>query len=143
MVWHHNNKSANNLVRHVVDSHQWNFVEARWPKFAMEPRNVCLGMAIDGVNPFGDKRSTWSTWPMILINYNVRLWLSTKKHFMMLSLIILGPRLVISEHFDTYLELLVEDFKDVMGGWDQCAGCWVIQAGTNIQHVCHIIKDNA
>ncbi len=36
MVWHHNNQSVDSLVRHVIDSHQWNFVEAQCPKFAME-----------------------------------------------------------------------------------------------------------
>jgi hypothetical protein len=86
-------------------------VEAWWPKFAMEPQNVHLGMAINGVNPFGDKSFTYSIWLMILINYNVPPWLSTKKHFMMLSLIIPSPWSVIGEHFDTYLEPLVKDLK--------------------------------
>jgi hypothetical protein len=51
MVWHHNNQSVSGLVRHAANSHQWNFVKAQWPKFAMEPQNVRLGMATNGVNP--------------------------------------------------------------------------------------------
>ncbi len=76
-------------------------MEAQWPKFAMELQNVRVRMATGWVNPFGDKSSTWSTWPMILVNYNVPPWLSTKKHFMVLSLIIPSPQSVTSEHFDT------------------------------------------
>ncbi len=73
--------------------------------------------------PFGDKSSTWSTWPMILMNYNVLPWLSTKKHFTVLSLIIPSPQLMTSEHFDTYLEPLVKDLKML---WE---------VGINVQNV--------
>jgi hypothetical protein len=49
MVWHWNNQNQDGLVRHALDSHQWKFVDARWPTFAREPQNVWLGLTIDGV----------------------------------------------------------------------------------------------
>jgi len=58
---------------------------------------VRLGLAIDGVNPFVEKQSTWLTWLMLLMNYNIPLWLIMEKHFIMLSLIIHGLQCVINE----------------------------------------------
>ena len=79
--------------------------------FASEPRNIRLGLATDGVNPFLVKRSTWSTWPVLLMNYNLPPWMTTKKHFIMLSLIIPGKRSVTGENFDIYLQPLLEELK--------------------------------
>jgi hypothetical protein len=66
--------------------------------------------AIDRVNPFAEKGSTWSTYLVLLMNY-ILPWLTMKRHFIMLSLIILGPQYVIGEQFDTYFEPLVEELK--------------------------------
>ncbi len=35
----------------------WQHIDNTWPDFATGPRNVKLGLAIDGVNPFGDKNN--------------------------------------------------------------------------------------
>ncbi len=48
---------------------------------------------------------------MVLLNYNLPLWLTTKKHLVMLSLIILGEKLVTSENMDTFLEHLLEELQ--------------------------------
>ncbi len=66
---------------------------------------------MNGVNPFGVQRSNWSTWPMVMLNYNIPPWLTTQKHFVMLSLIISGPRFVMGEHFGVYLEPLLDELK--------------------------------
>jgi hypothetical protein len=76
-----------------------------------------LGLVINGLNPFGEKRSTWSTWPIVLLNYNIPPWLTTKKHFIMLSLIILGPKSITSNNIDIYLEPLVEELKELWETW--------------------------
>ncbi len=49
-----------------------------WPNFTMERRNVQLGLAMDGVNSFGIQRSNWSTWPVVMLNYNILPWLTIK-----------------------------------------------------------------
>ena len=43
------------------------------------------------------------------MNLNLPLWMTTKKHFIMLSLIIPGKKSVIGNNFDTYLEPLLEE----------------------------------
>ena len=112
MTWHSRHVSEDGVMRGAVDSHQWKFVNWRYhAEFAFEPRNLRLGLATDGVNPFSIKRSTWSTWPVLIMNYNLPPWMTTKKHFIMLSLIIPGKRSVTGENFDVYLQPLLEELQ--------------------------------
>jgi len=111
MTWHAQNKNIDGMVRHATKSKQWKFVDEKWLEFAMEPINVRLGLAIDGVNMFSEKQSTWSTWSVVLFNYNIPPWLTMKKHFIVLSLIILRPKFVKGENIDTYFKPLVEELK--------------------------------
>ena len=39
--------------------------------FAMDPRNVRLGLATDGFNPFGNMSIKYNVWPIILFSYNL------------------------------------------------------------------------
>jgi hypothetical protein len=77
MTWHAQNKNIDGMVRHAIDFFKWKFVHERWFEFAMEPRNVRLGLAIDGVNLFSEKQSTWSTWLVVLFNYTIPPWHTT------------------------------------------------------------------
>ncbi len=74
-----------------------------------------LRLFTHGLNPFGEKHSTWSLWLVLLVNYNILPWLTTKKHFMMLSLIILEPIVITCEQFDIFIEPLMEELKML---WD-------------------------
>ena len=112
MTWHQWHGSEDGVMRGACDSYQWKFVNWRWhDEFSFEPRNLRLGLATDGVNPFSIKRSNWSTWPVLILNYNLPPWMTTKKHFVMLSLIIPGKKSVTSEDFDVYLQPLLEELK--------------------------------
>ena len=117
MLWHAKNKSTDGLVRHPCDSkarrHVHEVVDA---SFGCEDRNIHLGLAADGVNPFKLQRCSWSTWPVMLLNYNLPPWLSTKKFFIMLALLIPGKQSVTSEFFDVYLEPLVEELVQLWKG---------------------------
>ena len=53
-------------MRHPVDGSSWKDFDIKYPNFSREPRNVRLGLAADGFNPFGNKSTTHSTWPVIL-----------------------------------------------------------------------------
>ena len=111
MTWHRRNRSEDGSMRQAADSPQWKALDDYDPDFAREDRNVRLGLATDGVNPFSIKRSTWSTWPVILSNYNVAPWMTTKKHWTILSLIIPGRASVTGDNFNTYLSPLVEELN--------------------------------
>jgi hypothetical protein len=77
----------------------------------MEPHNVRSRLAMNGVNPFKIQRFNWSTWLVVMLNYNIPPWLTTQKHFVMLSLIIPGPQSVMGEHFGVYLKPLLDELK--------------------------------
>ena len=62
---------------------------------------------MDGVNPFGLKSTAWSTWPVVLVNYNIPPWKAIKKGHVMLALLILGKHKV--KNMDVYLEPLIEE----------------------------------
>jgi hypothetical protein len=69
--WAYENKSTNIKVRHTADSKQWKHIDQTFPDFVVEPRNLQFGLPTNGVNPLSQMRSTWSTWPIMLINYNL------------------------------------------------------------------------
>ena len=121
MLLHAKNRSNREggdwLVRHPCDSKAWqHFHENVDPSFAEDPRHVHFALAADGVNPFKQNRSTWSTWPVLLLNYNLPPWLTTKKFFVMVALLIPGRESVTSEVFDVYLEPLLEELLELWGG---------------------------
>lgn len=58
------------MMRHPRDSQAWKTFDSLHPEFAADPRNVRLGLATDGFNPFGAMSISYSIWPVILIPYN-------------------------------------------------------------------------
>jgi hypothetical protein len=62
MLWHAKNKSTDGLIRHPCDSKAWKHVHQTVDcSFGLDDRNIHLGMAADGVNPFKLQRCTSST----------------------------------------------------------------------------------
>ena len=66
MDFHAKNRSWDNVLRMPVHGSALKSIEEKWPIFKEEPRNVRLSLAADGVNPFGELRSTYSVWPFFL-----------------------------------------------------------------------------
>ncbi|XP_071739703.1 uncharacterized protein [Rutidosis leptorrhynchoides] len=81
---------------------------------AKEPRNVRLGLASDGFNPFGNMSVSHSTWPVVLISYNLPPWLCMKKPFLFLTLLIPGPSAP-GNNIDVYMQPLIDELKEL---WD-------------------------
>ena len=84
----------------------WKLVDHMWLDFASKPRNLRLALSTDGINP----HKSHSCWLVILIIYNLPPWLCMKMKFMMLSLLISGPRKP-GKNIDVYLSPLVDDLK--------------------------------
>ena len=80
------------MLRHAADSLQWKKIDSLYPEFGSDLRNVRLGLAIDGMNPYENLSSKHSSWPVLLIIYNLLFWLCIKRKYMMLSMMISGPR---------------------------------------------------
>ncbi|XP_042432650.1 uncharacterized protein LOC122019228 [Zingiber officinale] len=112
LIWHSNHKSQDHMMRHPVDSVAWDTINHKWPDFASNPRNLRLGLATDGFNPFGDLSSRYSCWPVILVNYNLPPLMCMMKENLMLTLLIPGPKQP-GNDIDVYLEPLIEDLKEL------------------------------
>ena len=100
--WHASNKSSDGKVRHPVDSVTWKQMDAKYPTFAVEERNIRLGLSTDGFNPFSMQNSKYSCWPVLLVNYNLPPNLCMKKENIMLTRIIPGPQ-QLGNSIDVYL----------------------------------------
>ena len=115
MSWHQTERVQNeNFLSHPVDSLQWKKFDVEYPWFAEEPRNVRLGLATDGFNPFGNMSTSHSTWPVILMPYNLPPWKCMKDPYFMMTLLIPGPRSPGNE-LDVYLQPLIVELKEL---WD-------------------------
>ncbi|XP_056697947.1 uncharacterized protein [Spinacia oleracea] len=71
MTWHTSGRENDHLLQHQVDGKAWKEFDSLYPNFAEDPRNVKLGLATDGFSPFNSMSIAHSTWPVILINYNL------------------------------------------------------------------------
>nr|GFB70872.1 hypothetical protein [Tanacetum cinerariifolium] len=116
MIWHATGKCTEpGKMQHPVDGRAWKKFDTKYPDFAKEPRNVRLGLAADGFNPFGNLSQAYSMWPVILTTYNLPPWLCMKESSFMLTLLIPGPKSP-GKDIDVYLRPLIEDLKVL---WDR------------------------
>jgi hypothetical protein len=109
MRWHSGKRRKNNEeIRHPTDGTQWKFFDLQYPKFAAESRNIMFTLSTIGMNPFGENRTMHSTWPVILTMYNIPTWICHKKMYLMVSILIQGPKQA-GIDIDVFLEPLMKD----------------------------------
>ncbi|KAL6129740.1 hypothetical protein ACLB2K_073089 [Fragaria x ananassa] len=111
-------RKKDGMMRHPADSPTWKMVDTNWPDFGIEHRNLRLALSSDGFNPYGAVNSKYSCWPVILITYNLPPWLCMKRKYMMLILLISGPKQPKND-IDVYLQPLVDDLKVLWDGIEQ------------------------
>nr|GEV11811.1 hypothetical protein [Tanacetum cinerariifolium] len=90
MTWHATGKCTGpGKMQHPVDGRAWKNFDTKYLDFLKEPRNVQLGLAADGFNPFGNLKSSF-----------------------MLTMLILGPK-SLGKDIDVYLRPLIDDINDL------------------------------
>jgi len=52
--WHGNKRKCDGLLRHPTNFVQWNNIDKEIPTFKNESRNLRVGLATGGMNPFGN-----------------------------------------------------------------------------------------
>nr|XP_028946890.1 uncharacterized protein LOC103415040 [Malus domestica] len=110
MRWHKERRVNDDVMRHPADGEAWKEFDRMYPDFAADPRNIRLGLATDGFNPFGVLNQTHSIWPVVVFPYNLPPWKCMKKEYMMLTVLITeDPR----KSIDVYLRPLVDELKDL------------------------------
>ncbi|XP_073226306.1 uncharacterized protein [Cicer arietinum] len=115
--WHADERKCDGQLRHPADSLQWKKIDDLYPEFGSEPRNLRLGLATDGMNPYGNLSSNHSSWPVLLVIYNLPPWICMKRKYIMLSMMISGPKQP-GNDIDVYLSPLIEDLRMLWEGVD-------------------------
>ncbi|XP_047269269.1 uncharacterized protein LOC107871067 [Capsicum annuum] len=112
MTRHHDRRLKDGVLRHPADSEAWKHFDRSNPGFAGHPRYVRLGLAADGINPFGNLSVSHSTWPVITTVYNLPPWMCMKQPYCFLSLLIPGPK-ARENDIDVYLEPLIVELREL------------------------------
>lgn len=69
--WHADGRKKDSFLKHPADSPEWKSINRLHKAFGNEDRNLRLGLCTDGMNPFGSMSSLHSTWPVLLVIYNL------------------------------------------------------------------------
>ncbi|XP_055800323.1 uncharacterized protein LOC129869708 [Solanum dulcamara] len=115
LKWHATKANPDGLLRHPRDGKAWKHFDSFYPDFASETRNVRLALATDGFNPFGNLSSSVSIWPVMLYIYNYPPWCFMKQTFLVMSMIIPGPKMP-GNSIDVYLQPLIAELKQLWNG---------------------------
>jgi len=109
----HSSRSTNEVIlRHPRDSKAWKTFDFKHPQFASDPRNVRLGLATDGFNPYGNLSTSHSIWLVVLIPYKLSPWMCMEQSSFILSMIIPGKRAP-GNDIDVYLQPRIEELKEL------------------------------
>jgi hypothetical protein len=96
------------MLRHPADGSQWRKIDRTYRDFALDARNIRFALSTDGTNPFGEMKSSHSTWPVTLCIYNLPPWLCMKRKFIMMPVLIPSPKQPRND-IDVYLRPLIEE----------------------------------
>ncbi|KAK8949046.1 hypothetical protein KSP39_PZI005941 [Platanthera zijinensis] len=110
MQWHKERHRDDGNLRHPADAFAWKSFDEKHSEFSSDARNIRLGLASDGFNPFGIISTNYSVWPVVLIPYNMPPWLCMKTPNFFISLIIPGPGQP-GNDIDVYLQPLIDELK--------------------------------
>ncbi|XP_026419993.1 uncharacterized protein LOC113315971 [Papaver somniferum] len=140
MRWHKDKRiETEDILRHPTDAKGWKDFDGKYEQFARDPRNVRLGLATDGFNPFGNMSNSYNMWPVILIPYNLPPWMCMKEPYFMMSLLIPGTKAP-GKYIDVYLRPLIDELKEL---WEVGADTSDASTGKSFQmHAAVILTIN-
>ena len=118
LTGHTKHVSDDGVMRSVVDSPAWKHIDtdAAFDNFGRETRNMRLALALDGVNPFKLSNTNWSTWPVLVLIYNLEPWFVTKKFFISMCILISGKRSPTATNIDVFLRPLLNELHQLWRG---------------------------
>ncbi|XP_029128330.1 uncharacterized protein LOC114916203 [Cajanus cajan] len=116
MTWHYDNRRSSGILRHPSDGEAWKHFDRVHPDFAIDPRNVRLGLCSDGFTPYIQASTApYSCWPIIVTPYNLPPEMCMSKPYMFLSCVIPGPSNP-KAGIDVYLQPLIDDLRRLWNG---------------------------
>jgi len=99
-------------MRHPDDSIACKNFDSQYPYFAADSRNVRLGLVSDGFNPFGNMSNSYNVWPVVLVLYNLPPWRCMKYPYLIISILIPGPKAPEND-IDVCLQPLIDELKEL------------------------------
>ncbi|XP_019237188.1 PREDICTED: uncharacterized protein LOC109217404 [Nicotiana attenuata] len=115
MRWHKEERVDDGILRHPSDAMAWKSFDEKHPSFSAELRNVRLGLACDGFQPYGNMSSNNSIWLVVLVPYNLPSWDCMKSEYFMMTLLIPGPKCP-GNDIDVYLQPMIEELRELWEG---------------------------
>jgi hypothetical protein len=117
--WHKEKRVVDDeVLRHPADGKAWKHFDENFGWFSDDPRNIRLGIATDGFNPYSSNVSrSYSMWPVFVIPYNFPPWMCMDQSNFMLSLLVPGkhsPR----KDFHVFMQPLIKDMMQLWAGVD-------------------------
>ena len=61
-------------MSHTADGEAWQDFVREYLDFTNDARNLLLGLATDGFNPFSEQNTKYSMWPVFVLPYNLPPW---------------------------------------------------------------------
>ncbi|CAH9127371.1 unnamed protein product [Cuscuta epithymum] len=124
MTWHtRGTSSTRTTISHPCHSEAWKHVDQTFPDFALECRNVRLGLCTDGFNPNSDFSNPYSIWPVFIAVYNLPPELCMKEPYIFMAMLIPGPRSP-GRNIDIFLRPLIDELNMLWNvgveTWDAC-----------------------
>ncbi|XP_071683434.1 uncharacterized protein [Lolium perenne] len=104
-----------NDLSHPADGDAWKYFDNIHKDFAADARNIRLGLATDGFNPYGNMSNSYSMWPVFVVPYNLPPWACMDQSNFMLTLLIPGPSSP-GKDFDVFMEPLMEELQELSKG---------------------------
>nr|XP_016499612.1 PREDICTED: uncharacterized protein LOC107818152 [Nicotiana tabacum] len=71
MRWHYEHRRPTAVLRHPSDGEAWKHFDRVFPDCASEPRNIRLGLRVDGFTPFAVSAAPYSCWSVFVTPYNL------------------------------------------------------------------------
>jgi Transposase family tnp2 len=110
------------MLRHPADSPEWTSIDIMHSDFSSDLRNLRIELCTDRMNPYENMSSRHITWRVLLCIYNLPPWLCMKRRYIMISLMISGPKQP-GNDIDVFLAPLIEELKKFMGERSESMGC--------------------
>jgi hypothetical protein len=107
MTWHQSHDAIDRMMVHPSDDKAWKHFNSVHPHFSAESKNMCLGLCIDGFNPFGSFVASYYTHSLQLATR-----IGIRLEFMFLFTVIPGPNNS-SWNIDVCLRLLIDELMQL------------------------------
>ncbi|KAL1299879.1 hypothetical protein AAHE18_18G139200 [Arachis hypogaea] len=112
MTWHIKNQRDDGVMTHPSHGEAWKSFDRIHSDFALEPRNIRLGLCSDGFTPNIQFSKPYSCWPVIVIPYNLPPGMCMKDPYLFLTCLIPGPNNP-KANIDVFLGPLIDELNEL------------------------------